>query len=151
MRTEIGMAVGANAYPHTIEIEVAFRDLDAMGHVNNAVYLSYLESARIKYVIDLLGLKDLPDMPIILGEVTISFRSPALFRERLTIGSGVTRFGNKSFDMAHQIHAGDGRLIATSKTVLVMFDYSADRTIAVPDSFKERVRAFQDGWQPAPL
>jgi acyl-CoA thioester hydrolase len=151
MRTEIGMAEAANTYPHSVEIEVAFRDLDALGHVNNAVYLSYLETARIKYVTDLLGLKNLSDMPIILGEVTISFRSPALFGERLTIGSGITRFGGKSFDMVHQIQTSDGRLIATSKTVLVMYDYAAGRSIVVPDWFKQRVRAFQGGWEPPSL
>jgi acyl-CoA thioester hydrolase len=142
------MEYNAKSYPYAVEIEVAFRDLDALGHVNNAVYLSYLETARIKFVTELLGLSDLRELPIILGEATLSYRSPALFGERLTIGCGISRFGGKSFDMIHRIDAGDGRLIATSKTVLVMYDYATGRTFAVPDSFKQRVQAFQGSWQP---
>ena len=60
--------MNARSFPYVVEIEVAFRDLDAMGHVNNAVYLSYLETARINFMVDLLDLKGLGELPIILAE-----------------------------------------------------------------------------------
>ncbi|MBK9714593.1 MAG: acyl-CoA thioesterase [Kouleothrix sp.] len=141
------MTGSAQSFPYCVEIEVLFRDLDAMGHVNNAVYLSYLETARIKFLVDLLGLRDLSELPVILAEATISYKSPALFGERLTIGCGISRFGGKSFDMIHRIEAGDGRLVALSRTVLVMYDYATAATIAVPEDLKQRVRALQGGWQ----
>jgi acyl-CoA thioester hydrolase len=133
-------------YPYTVEIEVAFRDLDAMGHVNNAVYLSYMETARIKFLVELLELKSLQSMPLIMAEASCSYKSPAFFGERLAVGLGVTRFGTKSFDMAYRI-AADGRLVALARTVQVMYDYAAARTIAVPESFKQRVLAYQGAWQ----
>lgn len=135
-----------SAYPYTISIEVSFRDLDAMGHVNNAVYLTYMETARIKFLVDLFGAKSLHDLPVIMAEATCTFKSPAFFGEHLTIGAGISRFGTKSFDMVYRVLAGDGRLVALAKTVQVMYDYAAAQTVAVPDSFKQQVRAFQGEW-----
>jgi acyl-CoA thioester hydrolase len=136
-----------HSYPYTLEIEVTFRDLDAQGHVNNAVYLTYMETTRIKFLIELLALKGLQGMPVIMAEVHCSYRSPAFFGEHLRVGVGVSRFGGKSFDMLYQITAGDGRLVAVAKTVQVMYDYAAAQTIPVPESFKQRVRAYQGDWQ----
>ena len=133
-------------YPYSISVEVSFRDLDAMNHVNNAVYLTYMETARIKYLVELFGAQSLHDLPVIMAEATCTFKSPAFFGERLTIGAGISRFGTKSFDMLYQVVAGDGRLVALAKTVQVMYDYTAAQTVAVPDSFKQKVRAFQGDW-----
>src|SRR3954469_1908754 len=136
----------AQLFPYKVVIEVAFRDLDAMGHVNNAVYLSYMETARIKYLVDLLAVTSLHDLPVIMAEATCTFKAPAFFGEQLTVGVGVSRFGTKSFDMTYRVDAGDGRLIALGKTVQVMYDYAATQTIVMPEAFKATILAFQGGW-----
>ena len=141
------MSERAQSFPYKVTIEVSFRDLDAMGHVNNAVYFSYMETARIKFLVDLLAVTSLHDLPVIMAEATCTFKAPAFFGEQLIVGVGVARFGSKSFDMTYRVIAGDSRLIALAKTVQVMYDYAGARTIAVPDSFKARVRAFQGDWQ----
>ena len=140
------MANLAQSFPYKVAIEVAFRDLDAMGHVNNAVYLSYMETARIKFLVDLLAVTSLHDLPVIMAEATCTFKAPAFFGELLTVGVGVSRFGSKSFDMTYRIDAGDGRLIALGRTVQVMYDYAAARTLVVPEDFKAKVRIFQGDW-----
>ncbi len=137
-----------NDFPHKIQIEVAFRDIDAMGHVNNAVYLSYLETARIKFMLDLYDVPDLQRLPIILAELTIRYQAPALFGEVLTIGSGVSRLGNKSFDMVHGIVGGNGRFIATARSILVAYDYPSNTTIPIPGIFRQKLTALQKEWQP---
>jgi acyl-CoA thioester hydrolase len=134
-------------YPFTVTIEVSFRDLDALGHVNNAVYLTYMETARIKFLVVLLGLKSAHELPVIMAEATCTYKSPAFFGEQLSVGVGDSRFGAKSFDMAYRMVSGDGRLVALARTVQVMYDYAAARTIAVPEELKARVRAFQGQWQ----
>ena len=138
----------AGAFPYSVAIEVAFRDLDALGHVNNAVYLTYLETARIKFLVDLLDLTDLHELPVIMAEATISYKAPAFFGERLAVGVGVSRVGGKSFDMLYQISGPDRRLVALARTVQVAYDYAAGKTIAVPEQLKQRVAAFQGDWQP---
>jgi len=135
-------------FPHTTRIEVAFRDIDAMGHVNNAVYLSYLETARIKFMTTLQHVGHLRELPIILAEATVRYLSPALFGETLLIGTGVSRLGNKSFDMLHEIVVENGRLIATARSVLVMYDYTSEQTFPIPDNFRQQLVAMQEGWQP---
>ena len=140
------MSERAQSFPYKVAIEVSFRDLDAMGHVNNAVYLSYMETARIKFLVDLLAVTSLHDLPVIMAEASCTFKAPAFFGEQLIVGVGVSRFGSKSFDMTYRIDAGDGRLIALGKTVQVMYDYAAARTLVVPEDFKAKVLAFQGGW-----
>src|SRR3954452_8673125 len=103
------MSDTSQSFPYSVEIEVAFRDLDALGHVNNAVYLSYMDTARIKYLFELLEIKGLEKLPVIMAEATCAYKSSALFGELLTVGVGISRFGIKSFDMSYQIVAGDGR------------------------------------------
>lgn len=131
-------------YPFQLKLEVFFRDLDAMGHVNNAVYFVYMETIRIKFMQALGALKD---GSIILAEASCAYRSPAFLGEQLVISLGVSRFGTKSFDMRYRIETEEGRLVATGKTVQVMYDYQADKTIPVPDDFKARVLAFQGDWR----
>ena len=141
------MSDRALSFPYKVAIEVPFRDLDAMGHVNNAVYFSYMETARIKFLVDLLAVTRLHDLPVIMAEATCTFKAPAFFGEQLTVGVGVSRFGSKSFDMVYRIDAGDGRLIALGKTVQVMYDYAAACTLVVPEDFRAKVRIFQGDWQ----
>jgi acyl-CoA thioester hydrolase len=135
-------------FPYTITVEVAFRDIDAMGHVNNAVYLSYLETARIKFLLDLLELSGLSKLPMIMAEATISYKAPAFYGEQLAIGLGVSRFGTKSFDLIYWVTGGDGRLVALAKTVQVAYDYAAAQTIPVPAEFRARVHTLQGDWRP---
>jgi acyl-CoA thioester hydrolase len=124
------------AYPFVHWEEVRFRDLDALGHVNNAVYASYLESARIAYYQQLTG-QPLEQLGLILGELTIRYRAPAFFGDRLAVGARVTSLGTKSFVMEYAItRAADEALIATARTVLVAYDYKLAKSVPVPEAVR---------------
>jgi acyl-CoA thioester hydrolase len=123
--------------------EVTFRDLDVFGHVNNAVYLTYIESARIGYMREVLGIESLDDLLVIVAKVDIDFRSRATLGEVLEVGARVTRIGTKSFDMEHEIQAPDGRLVAIATTTLVAIDYAADATIPVPSEWRTRIETYE--------
>jgi acyl-CoA thioester hydrolase len=145
--------MNSDKYPYEVMIEVAFRDIDAFGHVNNAVFFSYMEYARVKFAIELfedsnLATESLLDIPLILVEATCTYHSPALLSEKMTLGVGVSRFGNKSFDLIYRFTGEDGRLIASGKTVQVMYDYGLGRAFPVPDMIKEKVSEIQKNWQP---
>lgn len=139
-------------FPYEVIIEVAFRDIDAFGHVNNAVFFSYMEYSRVKYVTELfagseLATDSLLDIPLILVKATCTYHSPALLSEKIRLGIGLSRFGNKSFDLAYRFEGEDGRLIATGKTIQVMYDYRANSPFSIPPSIRERVNSYQKGWQ----
>ena len=123
--------------------EVTFRDLDVFGHVNNAVYLTYLENARIGYMREVLAIESLEDLLVIVAKVNIDFRTRASLGEALEIGARVSRIGTKSFDLDHEVRGPDGRLIAAASTTLVTFDYRSDATMPVPDLWRERIEAFE--------
>jgi acyl-CoA thioester hydrolase len=123
--------------------EVTFRDLDVFGHVNNAVYLTYIENARIGYMREVLGVESPEDLLVILAKVRIDFRSRASLGEVLEIGARVSRIGTKSFDLDHEVRGPDARLVAVASTTLVTFDYRGDTTMPVPDLWRERIESFE--------
>lgn len=115
---------------------VRFRDLDGLGHVNHAVFLTYMESARLAYFKS-LGLG--PDNPLeglILARAEVDFRSPIELGEQVEVGNRVERIGSKSFVLEQQIHA-DGRLAAEGRFVLVAYDYTAGSSRELPDEWRE--------------
>lgn len=131
-----------SGYGFSLEVEVRFRDLDALGHVNNAVFLTYLESARIAYWLDVTGRTTLTGMDMILARVEIDYRSPAAYRERLDVGVRVAGVKTSSFTMEFRIVEREGqRLVAEARNVLVYYDYAAARSVPIPDELRSRILA----------
>ena len=94
-------------YGHRTTLEVRFRDIDAFGHVNNAVFFSYVEQARIRYLLDVLQPDTTFDrMPLILAHVTLDYRSPIAFGERVVVETRIDRIGRSSIEMSHRMTAG---------------------------------------------
>ena len=119
---------------------VRFRDLDALGHVNNAVFLTYIESARVAFLIDLGAATTLEDMAIIVARIEIDFRAPVGFGEEVEIEVRASRFGDKSFDLDYELRV-DGKIVAEAKSVLVGYDYDKGETVTIPDDWRERLAA----------
>ena len=131
-------------YRFVLPREVEFRDIDVAGHVNNAVYLTYLETARIRYLIEVLGPQFAYAVSLILARIELDFRSPARFPETLQLGARVPRLGTKSFDMEHEVRGGDGRLVLEASSVLVAYDYEANAPMAVPEDWRARLDAYEE-------
>jgi acyl-CoA thioester hydrolase len=119
-----------------------FRDLDPMGHVNNAVYLTWIENARIEFLRSLAAF-DKPDtggMTMILARVEVDFRAPLGFGDEVEVGVRVSRFGNKSFDLQYELQSA-GRVVAEAKTVLVAFDYASNESKELPEEWRRLLAA----------
>jgi acyl-CoA thioester hydrolase len=119
---------------------VRFRDLDAKGHVNNAVFLTYMESARVAFLVELGAASGLTDLSFIVARVEIDFRASIAFGEVVEVGVRASRFGSKSFDLEYELRAG-GRLAAEAKSVCVGYDYGSGETVPIPDAWRERLAA----------
>jgi Predicted thioesterase len=115
---------------------VRFRDLDAMGHLNNAVYSTFLEQARLAF----LEPQGAQVTSMILARLEIDFRSPVELGETVEISVTATRIGTKSFDLEYVLRAGD-RTVAEAKTVLVAYDYENAQSMEIPNEWKERLAA----------
>ena len=131
-----------SGFPYVWPVEVRFRDLDALGHVNNAVFLTYLESARIAYWLELSGRSGLDGLDMILARVEIDYRAQAGYREQLDVGVRVAAVGRSSVTMELKVVArAPERLIAESRNVMVFFDYAANRSRPLPDDLRRKLLA----------
>ena len=132
------------------QLEVRFRDCDAMGHVNNAVYLTYLEQARFHHWrasgvarhtlasgpgADAAVPADVPG--VILARVEIDYRRPAKYGDLLRIDLGVAAIGRTSFTYEYEIRDASDALIATARTVIVRFDYAAGKPVPIAGELKD--------------
>jgi acyl-CoA thioester hydrolase len=118
--------------------QVRFRDVDAMGHVNNAVFATYVEQARIEYL-RRLGLLDGPlYMGMILARLELDFVAPGQPQGSVEIGVRASRSGNKSFELEYEVQQ-EGRTIATARTVLVAYDYERAQSMPLPDRWREQL------------
>jgi len=119
---------------------VRFRDLDPMGHVNNAVFLTYIESARVAFLQHLGAAATLEEMNIIVARIEIDFRAPVRLGDEVSISVRASRFGEKSFDLEHELRV-DGQVVAEAKSVLVSYDYETRAAVALPDDWREKLAA----------
>jgi acyl-CoA thioester hydrolase len=117
---------------------VRFRDLDGMAHVNNAVFLTYMESARLAYFKS-LGLGDNPLQGMILARAEVDFRAPIGLGEQVEVGVRTGRIGTKSFDLEQEVWA-DGRLAAEGKFVIVGYDYATSRSRELPAEWRDTLQ-----------
>jgi acyl-CoA thioester hydrolase len=126
------------------ELRPRFRDTDAMGHVNNAVYVTYLELARQEYWSRLDASADYRRVPFILARVTCDFRSEALVNETLEVGIRCPWIGVKSFAFVYQIRErASGRLVVEAETVQVCYDYDAKRSFPMPAALRRQLEALE--------
>ena len=121
-----------------------FRDTDAMGHINNAVYVTYLEVARQEYWRAFRSDEDYRVVPFILARVEVDFRSEALMRETLTLNIRCAYVGTKSFGFEYEIREQDTRrLVVAATSVQVFYDYQAKRSMPCPPEMRARLEAFE--------
>jgi len=135
-------------YQHQKSVEIRFGDLDPLGHVNNAKYLTYMEMARITYWRDVCGWnRDTGSLGMIIARVVIDFKQPLFFNDELTIYSRVSRLGNKSYDIEHVFvrrgKDGQASIATEASTTIVAFDYGAQQSVRVPELWRERILAYE--------
>ncbi|MDE2491809.1 MAG: acyl-CoA thioesterase [Elusimicrobia bacterium] len=132
-----------DGYRLTTDVAVRFSDTDALGHVNNANYLSFLESARIDYLRRVLRRLKVEDFGVIIARVEIDYKSPAYHHETLVVGCRVSEIGGASIKMDYRIEdKATGRLVAEAKSVMVAYDYSLGRPARVSGEWRARMEEF---------
>ena len=122
-------------FPVVVPIGVRFRDLDALGHVNNAVYLTYLEVARVAYF-SRLQRDWLEKGHFILARAEVDFLRPVLLGDPVEVGVRVARLGRSSFDMEYLVRAA-GEEAARGKTVQVWLE--GGRPTPLPPEVRARI------------
>ncbi len=121
-----------------LPLATRYADYDTKGHVNNAVFLTYFEMARERAWVEALGGD--ADFPFILAEASVRFVSEAKIGDALEIEITTAEVRTKAWVWAYIIRrAADGAVVAEGRTVQVMFDYAAGRTVPIPDALREQL------------
>ena len=135
-------------FAFTHRIEVRFRDCDSLRHVNNAVYFTYFEQARL-VMAETLGLRRVLEdvgLGLILAHTSCDYKAQLVFGDQVDVRVGVDTIGRSSF--AYRMEARrvrDGAVMALSRSVQVVFDYPAQRTAPIPDTLREKLEALVTG------
>ena len=130
-------------FRYSAPITVRFRDCDPMGHVNNAVYLTYLEVARFAYWNDVAGGRWFGDVGFIVARAEIDYKASAVTGDTIQVHLGITSFGRTSFVFEYELLDQNGRTLATAKTVQVMYDYWLNKAVAMLDDFKRESSEYE--------
>ena len=129
------------SHVHTEKIDIRFADIDAMGHVNNAVYLSYFEEARIHYFNRFVGDWNWKKNGIILARNEVDYKAPLLIDDEAYVDTWISRIGTRSFDMNYDTYrivkgSREREQVAYGKAILVCFDHESGSTQSVPEKWK---------------
>jgi acyl-CoA thioester hydrolase len=134
-------------YKHKLKINVRFADLDAMQHVNNAAYLTYLEEARIDYFNTLFHRnKERLDFEAVVARIEIDYVHPIVLGDEVEVYTRISQLGHKSVNVEHIIAIKkDSGIIkaATSITKLVYYDYKSHNTMQIPEEAKKIISDFE--------
>lgn len=131
-------------FTHSISIQVRWGDLDAMGHVNNATYLTYLEQARVTYFGE-LGLWDGSGggLGLIMARAEIDYKLPIRGRDSIAVFTRCTRLGTRSFDTAQliaRVHSDHSLVtVAEARIVIVVYDYGTGQSAPIPDAWRAKL------------
>ena len=133
-------------FPVTVEIPVAWGDMDAMGHVNNTVYFRYFESARIRCFAEVgLGSIEHSDgVGPILHSASCRFRIPLTHPDTVTVGARIGEVGDDRFAMLYRaVSHGHGAVAADGESLIVTFSYATGTKAPVPDDLRARLLALR--------
>jgi len=125
----------------TIDIDVRYRDLDALGHVNNAVIATYLEEARTNYIDEVFG-AGLEEYTFVIAHLEVDFERRITTGDDVAVTVQVPALGNASVPMEYEITA-DGQRAATAETTLVFLDAAGEGTAPIPDPVRDRIEAHE--------
>jgi len=150
-RSRWGEPIGATlpslpAKVYETELQLRFGDTDAMGHVNNAKVLTYLELGRMRFFAEVMRAERVEDIRFILAEVSCRYRVPILLHDRVFVRMHITDVHRSSFRFRCALYdPRDGRVFVEAETVQVMYDYTTGRPAPVDADFLARAREYIGG------
>jgi acyl-CoA thioester hydrolase len=140
------MAEKLTDYKYKTPIAIRFSDIDAVGHVNNAIYLTYFEEARLKYWREVINW-DMSHSGVIVGRSEVNYLKPIMLKDEVVCYVRTTRIGNSSFDIMHvlvKLTEHGEEICTTGKTVCISYDYKANRSVSIPSAERKRLIEFDE-------
>lgn len=130
-----------DSFKNYTEIQIRFSDIDAMGHLNNATFLTYFETARVEILSQLTEINwDEKKYGMIVARAEINYIAPVFLNDQVRVYLKTNKIGNKSFELGYQMKVvnadGSEKITADGITVLVAYDYQTGKSIPLLDEWK---------------
>lgn len=127
-------------------IAIRFRDVDAMGHVNNAEYLTYFEEGRKAFLKEVMGIEVPADYPFILARAVCDYIRPIPLSAEISVMVWISRIGKKSFNFRYEIidTRGGPEPYARGESVMVWYDYTSGKTALIPEETAAKLREYRE-------
>jgi acyl-CoA thioester hydrolase len=127
----------------SIRLPVQFRDIDRMGHVNHAVYLQYMETARVELARRLDMIRDVPSSSFIVGTAHVEYKKPIRDEREVRVSCWVSRIGERSWDLDYTVH-GTGKVeFAIGRTTQVCYNYETRSTTRISERLRKNLKRYQ--------
>ena len=119
-------------WEYTVPIEIRFADLDAYGHVNNALYLTYLETARIRLFREQFGEFLENRLMFLVVRAECDYRRPIRLQDTLHVTISAEQVKRSSFIFCYRLHDAAGTTFAEAKTCMACYDPDREKPTALP-------------------
>ena len=126
-------------FPFQLDCTVRWGDMDANGHVNNTVYYRYFENARVEIFQELIRNRSYTSIGPVLAYMNCHFVKPISYPDQVIVGTRVKSLGRTSIVLEHLIHSEKVGVAAHGESVIVIYDFSAKRKIALPIDLKDKL------------
>ncbi|HNY63800.1 MAG TPA: thioesterase family protein [Deltaproteobacteria bacterium] len=132
------------------DITIRFRDIDSMGHVNNAVFFTYFEEGRKEFLQTLFNIVNPDEYNFILAHVECDYLKPVRISDPISLQLWVGETGQKKFDLEYRIVNRDDQSIvyASGRSVQIFYDYKNNLTIPIPRYFLDRIAEYTEKQTP---
>jgi acyl-CoA thioester hydrolase len=131
---------------HKTPIQLRFKDIDALGHVNNANHLSFFELARINYFNNVIGGEiNWDEAGMILARVTVDYKKPIYLQDKILVYTGLIKTGTTSFELEYKLvreeKDGSETIMSIGTSVIVCFNYKEKKPVPVPAEWISKMKS----------
>lgn len=136
-------------FRHHVPIQVRWSDMDALGHVNNARFLTYCEQARIDYFVALtLWSGEQDKIGLIVAKIVLDYKLPLRFGDDVHVFTRCSRLGNRSLDteqLVVRVKEGQTEVAAVGTITGVVYDYVQNQSAPIPEAWRARILDYEPG------
>jgi len=127
-------------------IYIRFKDIDAMGHVNNAVYITFFEEGRKAFLSEVLGIIEPSEYSMILATINCEYIKPLCLADNASLETWVSDIGKKSFRFKYRVLNSENLeiLYAKGESVMVAYNYKEKHSIPIPPEFVKMMNDYTE-------
>ncbi len=145
MSTNRCEAVDVEEFRHRMPLQMRFNDIDMLGHLNNSVYLTFMDLAKARYFEAANGGPvDISTMGIVIVNINANFCIPTFFNEEIEVETAAVKIGEKSLTLEQRIYSVPGHQVKCScRTVMAGFDVKTNTSVPISEEWVKKFEAFE--------